>query len=225
MIAFLKDNSYFFMLSLLFIIIGGVLLLNIEKSDAIFYFSERRSFWGDFFFKYVTRMGELAGYLFLILIFLFVRIRYVILIPITALIVLFISYPAKQFFLHDRPALFFKKLGILDKINLIDDLALLSGTTSFPSGHTISAFALYGISAFFLSKHKWLGIPFFFMALGVALSRVYLVQHFFEDIYIGAIVGILTAMMIYFIQLRIPYNPENRWDQPLFNKKKKLPQA
>ncbi len=225
MIPFFKDNSYFFILSLLYIIFGGILLFNIEKSDAIFYFSERRSALGDFFFRYVTRMGELAGYLSLILIFLFVRIRYAMLIPITALVVLLISYPAKRFFLHDRPALFFKKLGILDEVNLIDQVYLLSGTTSFPSGHTISAFALYGISAFFLSKRKWLGIPFFMMAFGVALSRVYLVQHFFEDVYAGGIIGILTAIMVYFIQLRIPYNPENRWDQPFFNKKKKRPQA
>lgn len=69
---------------------------------------------------------------------------------------------------------------------------------SFPSGHSTSAFALAFLLALMLPNKKW-GFLFLIPALAVALSRVYLLQHFFEDVFAGAIIGGVAATLIYAI--------------------------
>jgi membrane-associated phospholipid phosphatase len=72
-----------------------------------------------------------------------------------------------------------------------------SYTSSFPSGHTTAAFALFVLMAFFTVKslHKtfWL-IP----AAMAGTSRIYLGQHFLQDVIAGAILGSTIAIMLFF---------------------------
>ncbi|RYD68900.1 MAG: phosphatase PAP2 family protein [Sphingobacteriales bacterium] len=68
---------------------------------------------------------------------------------------------------------------------------------SFPSGHTASAFCLFTLLALFVANKKY-GLFFLLMALLVAYSRIYLSQHNFIDTYVGAWIGILSALVIYF---------------------------
>ena len=67
---------------------------------------------------------------------------------------------------------------------------------SFPSGHTATAFALYGLLAFyFSSKEKSkLAASCWIFALLIGLSRVILMQHFYRDIYAGALIGFFVAL-------------------------------
>ena len=58
----------------------------------------------------------------------------------------------------------------------------------FPSGHTMTAFAGAFIMTIILKNRYW-GSIFFTLALLVGISRVYLCQHFFMDIYAGALIG------------------------------------
>ena len=55
---------------------------------------------------------------------------------------------------------------------------------SFPSGHSISAFALFGFISIIYSRTTP-SLVYFGLAASVAISRIYLKQHFFEDIYAG----------------------------------------
>jgi len=57
---------------------------------------------------------------------------------------------------------------------------------SFPSGHSISAFVIFGFLSFCYKKYRIL-----FLSFGgcVAFSRVILSQHFFSDVLIGALLG------------------------------------
>lgn len=57
---------------------------------------------------------------------------------------------------------------------------------SFPSGHATIAFALAGILAAKEPKWKWW---FYVLAILIALSRIYLGQHFPSDVIAGAILG------------------------------------
>ena len=50
----------------------------------------------------------------------------------------------------------------------------------------------------------------FTIALIVGISRVYLVQHFLKDVYLGAIMGVLIAMGWYYIQARF-LDREGTW--------------
>jgi len=72
---------------------------------------------------------------------------------------------------------------------------------SFPSGHTTSAFATFFCLALFTNDHLNKFI-FFMIALAVAYSRVYLSQHFFDDIYAGSLVGFMCVTITYLFFIR-----------------------
>ncbi len=63
---------------------------------------------------------------------------------------------------------------------------------SFPSGHTITAFAVtVSLSAFYPD----LAPGFLFCAVSVAASRVLLGMHFLSDVAVGAVIGTLLALV------------------------------
>ena len=215
----IKNNPIYFFGIFLFLSFGGILLLQIEQGDVILFFSERRAPFLNTFFIYTTKMGEEWPYILLILIFLFVRIRYSILVLVAGLLATVVSFVAKLCFAHDRPISFFKKLQTYDDINLVDGVYVVSGTTSCPSGHTISAFILYGLLAFLFYKKRYLATLFLLFAFGVAISRIYLVQHFLKDVYLGCIIGTAFAVVLYLSQSQIPFQPDKWFDQSFFRKR------
>ncbi len=202
-----RDNRLFFCCFFLFLILASVLLIANDKGDAIFFFSQNRSELGDLFFKYFTHMGEALAYISIAVICLFIRFRYSLLIGLTGGGVSLVSYFLKAYFAHDRPSLFFRKLNMLDQVNLVQGVDLNTAATSFPSGHTMAAFALYSLLILLLPKRKRYALPLFFIALLVAVSRIYLVQHFLEDVFLGAILGLLIAVLVYWVNSRFDYNP------------------
>ena len=67
-------------------------------------------------------------------------------------------------------------------------------TYSFPSGHSLTSFA----AAFVLLKtDKKFGIGAIVLAILIAFSRVYLYVHYFSDILVGALVGMIVALIMY----------------------------
>jgi membrane-associated phospholipid phosphatase len=202
----IKDNLYFFLPFFTFLLVSGGLLLFIDQGDAILFFSDNRSVIADTIFVYGTRMGEVPIYLIAIIFGLFIRFRYSILVFLTGVIVTIVSFITKSIFAHDRPSVFFRKLRSLEEVNLVDGIDLHTGATSFPSGHTMSAFALFGIIAFLLPYKKTVGVLCFIGALVVGISRIYLVQHFLKDVFLGSMIGVLLAMLLYYFQDRLPYS-------------------
>lgn len=212
--AIINNNRYFFGSLLLFLILGAILLFNIQKGDMVVFFSDHRSVVGNLFFRYATKMGEIFVYLLLTIAFLFYRFRYAFLFPIAGFLTLGSSLLAKGYFAHPRPVLFFRDAGLLDQLNLIEGIAL-NKLGSFPSGHTMSAFAMFGLLALILPKKKGVGVLLLIIACLVGFSRVYLVQHFFQDIYVGAILGTLLAMIIYHLQSFLSGHPDRWYNQSL----------
>ncbi|WP_315820171.1 phosphatase PAP2 family protein [Paraflavitalea speifideaquila] len=70
------------------------------------------------------------------------------------------------------------------------------GWSSFPSGHTATAFALATILALH-SRNKWAGLLYLLLAISVGYSRIYLGHHFLEDVLAGSIIGVGCAGWVY----------------------------
>jgi undecaprenyl-diphosphatase len=62
---------------------------------------------------------------------------------------------------------------------------------SFPSGHTITAFAIATSLSFF---YPTVAVPLFFGALCIAVSRIVLGMHFLSDVVAGALIGLGLAL-------------------------------
>jgi membrane-associated phospholipid phosphatase len=198
--ALIRENIRYFFYLMLFMLIGGILLLIWEKPEDILFFSENRTSWGNLFFRIVTHLGEAPVYFLCFFIAMFFQPRYAIAIAGTGLSVMGLSFVLKLLFAVDRPVAFFRKTDLIYQINFVEGVDLHSGATSFPSGHTMSAFALYSLLAFFLPKNTGYATAMFVLALIVGLSRVYLVQHFWQDVYAGALIGVLIAMLAFYIE-------------------------
>lgn len=218
----LRANAWFFACFVLFLVVGAILLLVLDKGDAVMYFSNHRSPFGDMFFLYFTRMGEGLLYIVLAVSFLFIRFRTAIYLPMIGISVMIVSNITKRIFANPRPWLYYNDLGLVDQIIPVAGAPLLGGANSFPSGHTMSAFAMYTFLALVLPRKNGWGILLFTIALLVGVSRIYLVVHFLEDVYLGAIMGVLIAVVFYYLHSKYP---KQAWaDQSLLTVRKKFPQ-
>ena len=119
LLALLRQNAYFFTLFFLFLLIGGIGLCRFEQGDLLLYFNANRSYFGDLFFKYGTKLGEEWAFIGILICFLFIRFRYALLIPLAALIVTLVAYFSKNYFLHPRPSEYYKSLGTFQELSLI----------------------------------------------------------------------------------------------------------
>ncbi len=199
-----------------YLIIGSVVVLFlIGKGDLVLFFSENRTpFWNSFFLT-TNQLGEEYMYAvgFFVLL-LFVKIRYALFVPLVGGFTALFSFLLKQIFAHPRPKLWFENLEIA--VNYMPDFYTNVGLTSFPSGHTFSAFATFGYFAL-VAKSPVLKVVFCCCAMLGGLSRVYLAQHFFEDIVFGGFCGIVLALAIYFLQTRLQDDNTKWWNRRVLN--------
>lgn len=89
--------------------------------------------------------------------------------------------------------------------DMVDPLALVSDS-SFPSGHSFTAAALYLTFAFFAARHaRSRGQEIFFLILSVLIvalvgfSRMYLGVHYPSDVIAGAGLGTAWSLLLAFI--------------------------
>lgn len=99
------------------------------------------------------------------------------------------------------------EVGRLRPVNLNNPLSSFvhvvngyrGGRYGFPSCHAANTFAL----AVFMSlviRHKWFTVMMFSWAFVVSYSRMYLGVHYFGDLFCGATIGSLFAVLFYYLQ-------------------------
>lgn len=200
------NHRVFLGLSALFVLVSAYFLSQFSKAEIHLWVNAHYSDGADLIFKYGTHLGD--GWIFAALIFPFLAFkrRAMLALILGAVFTLLFSGGIKQYFKDEpRPVKFFETQEA--------SLRLVPGVDnhhyrSFPSGHTTSAFAAWGLLAFFLAKPSYQGI-FFAVALMVAYSRMYLSQHFLRDLTAGAVLGSFIALLSY--QLSAYLAPE--WGQ------------
>jgi len=113
-----------------------------------------------------------------------------------------------------RPKAYFA--AELDKVHFVKGLYILT-VHSFPSGHTVTAFSA-GVVITYLAKNKAWGLVLLLVALMVGYSRMYLSQHFFEDVTVGSAVGVLVTLLWLSYIDRKPFINSPRWNRGLLKK-------
>ena len=81
----------------------------------------------------------------------------------------------------------------------------VGGKYGFVSSHAANFFAMAIFSISFLIDYKkWLAPLLIFIALLVSFSRIYLGVHYFSDVFVGGLLGMIIALLIYhFIFLKL----------------------
>ena len=188
----ISKNAIGFMLPFaIFVLVGGLhLALNYSNGYWVLYFCE--NFNQNFYdlFSWFTLLGEpqvLVPIALLMFAFNYGRGAFVFSAWFIASLITIIL---KGIIANHRPAYYYEDIFIAcaGEVKMWFHL-------STPSGHTTAAFAFFASLAI-LSKSKILQFIFFIIALGAGLSRMVLFMHFYYDVYFGAIIGTLSAVII-----------------------------
>lgn len=164
----------------------------------------------DSFFAVTTHLGDGLVFVPALLVSLFWKYRYALAVAIAGLCsgLLTSLFKGYLFAGAPRPAEFFGQDAALRLVPGID----VHHWNSFPSGHTLAAVALYCTLALLINR-SWAYAAALFLSLVVAVSRMYLSQHFFVDTYFGALLGLGVALFAANWSARWKHP---RWDRALF---------
>jgi len=214
----LKENRFYTRLLLLFCAVGLLMMAKYPKGEIVMAVNAHYNPLLDIFFKYITYLGD--GFVIIplaILIYLFKNRFHGALILITyGLNSLIVQLMKRILYLDmERP---FEVLhrGLGYKFHEVEGV-YINSIHSFPSGHANSAFAFFMVLTFIAKDKRW-GMLFFFIALMVAVSRMYLFQHFFMDVYAGMMYAFFITLGVYhFITKKTDW--EERLNTSFLNRK------
>ncbi len=199
---FFKNNKYFLVYTGIILVSGLILWLCFDQTEMVLWINHHRTPLLDVAFVLLTKMGEGYGYIVAAIFFFWLDKRRIGWILLAGMIVLTTSHTLKIWFGNDRPAMFLKKAGLLEQVQFVQGVDILWGTTSFPSGHSMSAFALSTLISLWSTEKKYLPLLLCCLALLTAISRVYLLAHFQQDVVTGGIIGILIGIGVFVLSDR-----------------------
>lgn len=163
--------------------------------------NSRNSPLADLIFPYITYVGDGAFFIAVCLLLLaFVNWRVGLMAFASFALSSLVSEFLKKVIFNGspRPLKYFEHSTF--QYHVIEGLDVHS-YNSFPSGHTTTAFAMFGLLAF-LDQKKSRGWAWLLLGLLAGYSRVYLFQHFVEDVFAGSLVGTLSSILIYRLMSR-----------------------
>ena len=200
----LIQNPYFSGPYGFLLIFSLIILVVVPYGEEILFFNASRTPVLNTFFKGVTLLGEPPMWGIAVVILGFLKEKQMaIALALTGLTLLPVTYISKHYIGVDRPITYFERQNIKEKVVLVPDLQLNTGQTSFPSGHTSSAFALYGLLAAFYHYRKpqkyFIPILAVLVASFIGFSRIFLVQHFLIDVVAGSVLGLALASLGFFV--------------------------
>ena len=200
-------SSIFFWIIILFWIISFILILSSNQLELHKQLNGFNSSFLDTIVPYATHIGDGGFAILLVLVLFFVNKKHSLFLLFSFLISSGITQLLKQVvFPHVmRPIHYFQNE---EGFHLVKDVVMHT-QNSFPSGHATTCFAIFTTLVLFWKENLRLQAIFALSAILFALTRVYLSQHFLEDVLAGSFIGTFTALFIGI------YLPETRFIKKL----------
>ena len=202
----LKQSKYFLIPYGIFLLAGAVVFLEFSKEQIHISINKIYSGFGDFIMPKITFLGDGISITILVLLLFAWNRRFAFFTGIACLLASGITQILKAtiYYGDPRPKLFFNSPSPLRFVPGVENYLY----DTFPSGHTTVAFAFL-FSLVFAVKNNFLKTGFLLLALLIGYSRIYLSQHFLEDVYGGSIVGTVTTFFIFWLAMKKNWLPPN----------------
>ena len=196
----INSNKGYYIVYLLFLMVWGGIQLIFSQEDLFLAINNTHTVVSDIFFYWTTYLGDGITFVLVILVLLFVKYWQALLGLIVFILSGLTAQLLKRFVFNDqmRP---FAELSDKHELYSVPGVEQVL-TLSFPSGHTVTAFALtfFVASTVLSSKTGWW---FCILAILVGFSRIYLGQHYMIDVYVGSMIGVfITSIAV--LYLRVP---------------------
>ena len=195
----MKGANWFILAASILLSLGVMASVLTEKGAFLMWLAGKRTTFMDYFFYYFTKVGEVYGFVIVALIVWLKSWRKMVLIPMLGGFTTLLTWGLKKYFQHERPSLYLERIEWQGPLNVLD-YSLLTGHSSFPSGHSMAAWSLFTLFAF-LMNNKWASVISLVAASLVSLSRIYLMAHFLQDVVTGGILGMLLGFGVYRLYL------------------------
>lgn len=216
--AFLRDNSVFYVVYFLVVLVTAYYLLNYDKENLHRLVNAVvGNPYIDAFYKYFTHVGDGVFAVFIGVIVLVFNIRNGLYVLLSYSIAGGLASIIKWSFNYTRPHHVFYYYHREEPMNYVDGVELV-GEHSFPSGHSTAAFSVFTALAL-LTKNKFLKLVFLIIAINAAYSRTYLSQHWVVDILAGSLIGLTFATLLYFL-FYCNKRVVDQFNRPLFKSNK-----
>lgn len=193
MVSLLKKNTSFFIPYFVFLLTGGVALTLWSKTEIHLYINSYHCSAADTIFSNWTNLGLGIMIIPAAAILAFIRLRYMIISVIGFLLTVAINDSIKAFFHAPRPVTVFSQMH--QTLYLVPNVEMYNWN-SFPSGHTATGFCMFCLFALYV-KNDFAKITCFIIALLIAYSRMYLSEHFLQDVYTASLIGVGCALVVY----------------------------
>ncbi len=209
-----KGLIAFFAGYIVFLCAGIVLFFSIKHGDVVLWLNRYSREQWDGFVGLLTDLGLGGVVVVLMLLLSCIRVRYTLMGLVNlAFVGLFTNLFKKHLFPeHVRPLNYF----LYDDFHRFLYTTELNYHSSFPSGHTMTIFAAMSLLAYWIGN-RWVGGLLFFVALVIGFTRIYLLQHFFVDVYVGSILGVTSTLLVIWLgDGKIRLNERDAFQKPVY---------